>query len=62
MKFKVSELGNRIIIKTIKDNGLNKITPLEYKKAVRTIINLQDRGFEIIIEESVKDYRIKYLI
>ena len=62
MKFEISELGNRIIVKTIKENGFKKITPLEYEKAIKTIINLQNGGFEVIIEENIKDYRIKCLM
>lgn len=61
MNFEVSELGNRIIIKTKKNNNITKITPLVYKKALITIMNLQDKGHEVSMSGDITDYRIKSL-
>ena len=61
MNFEVSELGNRIIIKTKKNNNITKITPLVYKKALKTIMNLQAEGKQVKLMEQTQNYLINSL-
>lgn len=62
MKFEISELGNRIIIKTRKQGQITKITPLTHKKALKTILNLQKTTHEITTKGKISDHRITTII
>ena len=55
MRFEISELGNRVIIKTL------KITPLVYENALRTIMKLKKNDCKIVLNGEMSDYRIKSL-
>lgn len=61
MKFEISELGNRIIIKTKKQGQITKITPLTHKKALKTILNLQETGQKVTLAQQTQNYTINSL-
>ena len=61
MKFEISELGNRVIIKTLKKNEVTKITPLVYENALKTIMKLKKNDCKIELNGEMSDYRIKSL-
>lgn len=61
MKFEISELGNRVIIKTLKKEEVTKITPLVYENALRTIMKLKKNDCQIKLNGEMSDYRIKSL-
>ena len=60
-KFEISELGNRIIVKTKNNEEVTKITPLIYKKALKTIMNLQAEGKQVKLMEQTQNYLINSL-
>lgn len=61
MRFEISELGNRVIIKTLKKEEVTKITPLVYENALKTIMKLKKNDYQIKLNGEMSDYRIKSL-
>ena len=51
MRFEISELGNRVIIKTLKKDEVTKITPLVYENALKTIIKLKQNDCQIKLRD-----------
>ena len=61
MKFKISQLGNRICIKTLKP-GYTKVTYMRTQDAKKTLMNIHKYGWEVQQGGNITNKEIKQLI